>query len=53
VALEKNEIDQSYYDNFHKMKEEQAHFELSKKGIKDKEMMKKLKADLKNKKFRK
>jgi len=41
VALEKNEIDQSYYDNFHKMKKEQAHFELSKKGIKDKEVKKK------------
>ena len=53
VALEKNKIDQSYYDNFLKMKEEQAHFELSKKGIKDKEMMKKLKADPKNKKSRK
>jgi len=53
VALEKNEIDRSYYDNFLKMKEEQAHFELSKKGIKDKEMIKKLKADPKNKKSRK
>ena len=53
VALEKNEIDQSYYDNFLKMKEEQGHFELSKKGIKDKDMMKKLKADPRNKKFRK
>ena len=53
LALEKNEIDQSYYDNFLKMKEEQAHFELSKKGIKDKEMMKKLKADPKNKKSQK
>ena len=53
LALEKNEIDQSYYDNFLKMKEEQAHFELSKKGIKDKEMIKKLKSDPKNKKNRK
>ena len=53
VALEKNEIDRSYYDNFLKMKEEQAHFELSKKGIKDKEMIKKLKADPKNKKSQK
>jgi hypothetical protein len=35
------------------MKEEQAHFELSKKGIKDKEMIKKLKSDPKNKKNRK
>jgi len=53
VALEKNEIDQSYYDNFLKMKEELAHFELSKKGIKDKEIMKKLRSDPKNKKSRK
>ena len=53
VALEKNEIDQSYYDNFYKMKEEQSHFELSKKGIKDKDMMKKMKSDSKNKKSRK
>jgi ribosome biogenesis GTPase len=53
MALEKNEIDQSYYDNFHKMKEEQSHFELSKKGIKDKEMMKKMKSDFKNKKSQK
>jgi ribosome biogenesis GTPase len=53
VALEKNEIDQSYYDNFLKMKEEQTHFELSKKGIKNKDMMKKMKSDPKNKKSRK
>jgi ribosome biogenesis GTPase len=53
VALEKNEIDQSYYDNFLKMKEELTHFELSKRGIKNKEIIKKLKSDPKNKKFRK
>jgi len=53
VALEKNEIDQSYYDNFLKMKEEQSHFELSKKGIKNKDMVKKMKSDPKNKKSRK
>jgi ribosome biogenesis GTPase len=53
LALEKNEIDQSYYDNFLKMKEELTHFELSKKGIKNKEIIKKLKSDPKNKKFRK
>jgi len=53
VALDKNEIDQSYYDNFLKIKEEQAHFELSKKGIKNKDMMKKMRSDPKNKKSRK
>ena len=52
VALEKNEIDQSYYDNFHKMKEEQSQFELNKRGIKDKETIKKMKSDSKNKKSR-
>ena len=52
IALEKNDIDQSYYDNFHKMKEEQVEFELSKKGIKDMEIIKKMKSDLKNKKSR-
>ena len=52
LALENNEIDQSYYDNFHKMKEEQNQFELNKKGIKDKEMIKKIKADSKYKKSR-
>ena len=50
VALEKNEIGQSYYDNFHKMKEEQSQFELNKRGIKDKETIKKMKSDSKNKK---
>ena len=50
VALEKNEIDQSYYDNFHKMKGEQSQFELNKRGIKDKETIKKMKSDSKNKK---
>ncbi len=52
LALENNEIDQSYYDNFHKMKEEQNQFELNKKGIKDKKMIKKIKADSKYKKSR-
>ena len=52
LALENNEIDQSYYDNFHKMKEEQNQFELNKKGIKDKEMIKIMKADSKYKKSR-
>jgi ribosome biogenesis GTPase len=52
VALEKNEIDQSYYDNFHKMKEEQSQFELNKRGIKDKGTIKKMKSDSKNKKSR-
>ena len=52
LALENNEIDQSYYDNFHKMKEEQYQFELNKKGIKDKKMIKKIKADSKYKKSR-
>ena len=52
VALEKNEIDQSYYDNFHKMKGEQSQFELNKRGIKDKETIKKMKSDSKNKKSR-
>ncbi len=50
LALENNEIDQSYYDNFHKMKAEQSQFELNKKGIKDKDMIKKMKADTKYKK---
>ena len=52
MALEKNEIDRSYYDNFHKMKEEQSQFELNKRGIKDKETIKKMKSDSKNKKSR-
>lgn len=52
LALENNEIDQSYYDNFHKMKAEQSQFELNKKGIKDKNMIKKMKADTKYKKTR-
>lgn len=52
-ALERQEIDQTYYDNFHKMKKEQAQFELNKKGIKDKDMIKKMKADTKYKKSRK
>jgi len=52
VALEKNEIDQSYYDNFHKMKGEQSQFELNKRGIKDKKTIKKMKSDSKNKKSR-
>ena len=52
LALENNEIDQSYYDNFHKMKEEQNQFELNKKGIKDKKMIKKIKVDSKYKKSR-
>ena len=52
LALENNEIDQSYYDNFHKMKAEQNQFELNKKGIKDKKMIKKIKADSKYKKSR-
>ena len=52
MALEKNEIDRSYYDNFHKMKEEQSQFELNKRGIKDKEAIKKMKSDSKNKKSR-
>ena len=50
IALKKNEIDQSYYDNFHKMKEEQSQFELNKRGIKDKEAIKKMKSYSKNKK---
>ena len=52
MALEKNEIDRSYYDNFHKMKEEQSQFELNKRGIKDRETIKKMKYDTKNKKTR-
>ena len=52
MALEKNEIDRSYYDNFHKMKGEQSQFELNKRGIKDKETIKKMKSDSKNKKSR-
>jgi ribosome biogenesis GTPase len=52
MALEKNEIDRSYYDNFHKMKEEQSQFELNKRGIKDKGTIKKMKSDSKNKKSR-
>jgi len=52
MALKKNEIDRSYYDNFHKMKEEQSQFELNKRGIKDKETIKKMKSDSKNKKSR-
>ena len=52
MALEKNEIDQSNYDNFYKMKEEQSQFELNKRGIKDKETIKKMKSDSKNKKSR-
>ena len=52
-ALDSKEIEQSYYDNFLKMKEEQIYFEFSKKGIKDKEMEKKFKSDFKNKKSRK
>ena len=50
MALEKKEIDQSYYDNFHKMKKEQSQFELNKKGLKDKKMIKKIKAETKYKK---
>ena len=52
MALEKNEIDRSYYNNFHKMKEEQSQFELNKRGIKDKGTIKKMKSDSKNKKSR-
>ena len=52
MALEKNEVDQSYYDNFHKMKEEQSQFELNKRGIKDKKTIKIMKSDSKNKKSR-
>jgi len=52
MALKKNEIDRSYYDNFHKMKEEQSQFELNKRGIKDKGTIKKMKFDSKNKKSR-
>jgi len=50
MALEKNEIDRSYYDNFHKMKEEQSQFELNKRGLKDKKTIKKMKSNSKNKK---
>ena len=50
IALDNNEIAQSYFDNFHKMKEELSYFELSKKGIKDDEMTKKMKSDSKYKK---
>jgi len=52
MAIKKNEIDQSYYDNFHKMKEEQSQFELNKRGIKDSETIKKMKSYSKNKKSR-
>jgi len=52
MALEKIEIDLSYYDNFHKMKEEQSQFELNKRGIKDKGTIKKMKYASKNKKSR-
>ena len=53
LALKNNEIDQSYYDNFHKMKKEQVQFELNKKGIKDKKMIKNMKAESKYNKSRK
>ena len=42
-AVVNDKLDQSFYDNFQKMKQEQAQFNLSKKGLKDKEMVKKMK----------
>jgi ribosome biogenesis GTPase / thiamine phosphate phosphatase len=42
-ALENGELDKSFYDNFQKMKLEQKQFTLSKKGLKDKEMIKNIK----------
>ena len=50
IALDKEEILKSYYDNFHKMKREQIQFNLNKRGIKDKEMIKILKSDPKHRK---
>ena len=42
-AIQIGQIEQSYLDNFHKMHQEQAQFNLSRKGIKDKEADKKMK----------
>ena len=42
-AIQIGDIEQSYLDNFHKMQQEQAQFNLSRKGLKDKEADKKMK----------
>lgn len=42
-ALENGDLDRSFYNNFQKMKQEQKQFNLSKKGLKDKEMIKAIK----------
>ena len=42
-AIDNGNLDQSFYNNFQKMKQEQVQLNLSKKGIKDKEMVKKMK----------
>jgi len=49
-ALDRGEILQSYYDNFHKMKREQEQYKLNKRGLKDKYMIKEIKSDPKQRK---
>ena len=49
-ALDRDEILQSYYDNFHKMKREQEQYKLNKRGLKDKDMIKEVKSDPKQRK---
>ncbi len=49
-ALDRDEILQSYYDNFHKMKREQKQYKLNKRGLKDKDMIKEVKSDPKQRK---
>lgn len=50
LALENGEIEKSFYDNYHKMKEEQVLFKDAKRGIKNNQAIKKMKSDPNNKK---
>ncbi len=52
-AVKKGKIEQSFLDNFHKMKIELEAFELNKRGIKDKDQQKRLKSDIKQRKSQK
>ena len=45
LAIEQKQLEHSYLANFHKMKQEQAQFNLSKKGLKDKDADKKMKIE--------